>query len=371
MDFVVKLPLSREDWTGQEYDSILVITDRLTKYAYMIPYRESGTAKDLSRVFLREIIANHGTPEEIISDRDKLFTSKFWTTLMALLGTKRRMSTAFHPQTDGQTERINQTMEAYLRCYVNYKQNNWVELLPLAQFAYNSAESDGTGVSPFFANYGYNPTAYRTPLDDTKNAQEAIVKVEELRTLQQELATDIKFIAQRSAIYYNKKHSVEPELKEGDKVYLLRKNVTTKRPSDKLDHKKLGPFKIATKIGSVNYKLQLPKTMEIHPVFHVSLLEPAPPGAPPAPKTEVQRLDPQKEYEVETVLDCQYVRKQVKYLIKWKGYPQSENTWEPKGNLSCPGRLAEFHRQNPGLPRRSQKGRRGPGGSRRKTGERL
>ena len=142
-----------------------------------------------------------------------------------------------------------------------------------------------------------------------------------------------------------------PELKEGDKVYLLRKNVKTKRPSDKLDHKKLGPFKIDKKIGSVNYKLKLPKTMEIHPVFHVSLLEPAPPGAPAAPITEVQQLDPQKEYEVETVLDCQYVRGKIKYLIKWEGYPQSENTWEPKGNLNCPQKLEEFHRQNPDLPR--------------------
>jgi hypothetical protein len=351
MDFVVKLPLSKEPWTGHEYDSILVITDRLTKYAYMVPYNESSTAETLSQVFLRTIIANHGMPREVISDRDKLFTSKFWTTLMALLGTKRKLSSAFHPQTDGQTERINQTMEAYLRCYVNYKQNNWVELLPLAQYAYNSAESEGTGVTPFFANYGYTPTAYEAPLIDSAHAQGAIVKVEELKTLHQELATDIKFIAQRAAIYYNRKHSVGPELKEGDKVYLLRKNVKTKRPSDKLDHKKLGPFKIDKKIGSVNYKLKLPKTMEIHPVFHVSLLEPAPPGAPAAPVTEVQRLDPQKEYEVETVLDCQYIRGKIKYLIKWEGYPQSENTWEPKGNLNCPQKLEEFHRQNPDLPR--------------------
>jgi hypothetical protein len=167
MDFVVKLPLSKEQWTGREYDSILVITDRLTKYAYMLLYRESSTAEDLSQVFLRTIIANHGTPEEIISDRDKLFTSKFWTTLMAMLGTKRKLSTAFHPQTDGQTERTNQTMEAYLRCYVNYKQTNWVDLLPLAQYAYNSSESEGNGVTPFFANYGYTPSAYKAPLIDS------------------------------------------------------------------------------------------------------------------------------------------------------------------------------------------------------------
>ena len=124
----------------------------------------------------------------------------------------------------------------------------------------------------------YTPTAYKTPLVDSAHAQGAKLRVEELLNLHEQLATDIKFIAQRTAIYYNQKHSVGPELKEGDKVYLLRKIVQTKRPSDKLDHKKLGPFRIDKKVGPVNYRLQLPKTMEIHPVFHMSLLEPAPPG---------------------------------------------------------------------------------------------
>jgi Chromo (CHRromatin Organisation MOdifier) domain len=164
-------------------------------------------------------------------------------------------------------------------------------------------------------------------------------------------------------MYYNKKRSVGPSLKEGDKVYLLRKNVATKRPSDKLDHKKLGPFEIAEVRSPVNYRLKLPKTMKIHPVFHISLLEPAPPGSPPAPKTEVQQLDPQKEYEVETILDCQYFGKTIKYLIKWKDYPHSENTWEPKSNLQCSDLLGVFHRQNPGLPRKGQLDHR-PTGSR-------
>jgi len=113
------------------------------------------------------------------------------------------------------------------------------------------------------------------------------VKAKELRALHKELSSDIQFIVARSAMYYNQKHSVGPTLKEGDKVYLLRKNIVTKRPSDKLDHKKLRPFEIAEKKGPVNYRLKLPKTIRIHPVFYVSLLEPALLGAPLAPKTEV------------------------------------------------------------------------------------
>jgi len=350
LDFITELPLSTDPITGIEYDAIMVITDRLTKYAYFIPWKTTATAEDVAYKILEVIVANHGMPDEIISDRDKIFTSKVWTTLLALFGVVRKLSTAFHPQTDGQTERINQIVGQYLRCYINYRQNDWVPLLPTAQFAYNSAESDTTKVSPFFANYGFNPTAYGTPIPQEANADFAMVLVDRIKSLHKELSLDIKFISQQSAHYHNQKRSMEPTLKKGDKVYLLRRNIKTKRPSDKLDHKKLGPFKIEKVLGPVNYRLSLPKTMNIHPVFHISLLEPAPPGAPEAPVTEIDPVNPNAEYEVETVLDCQYIRKKVKYLIKWKDYPHSENTWEPKQNLNCPDLLEAFHRQHPDLP---------------------
>jgi hypothetical protein len=243
-------------------------------------------------------------------------------------------------------------MEAYLRCYVNYKQTNWVDLLPLAQFAYNSAVTETTKVSPFYANYGYDPVAYQTPLPTNTLSQDAMIQVDNIKSLHKELASDIAFLAYRSASYYNAKRSIEPTLKKGDRVYLLQKNVKTQRPSDKLDHKKLGPFEINEVKGRVNYKLKLPKTMEIYPVFHVSLLELAPLGAPPAPITEVQPVNPNAIYDVEEILDCQYIRGKVKYLIKWLDYPQSENTWEPKSALDCPEKLEAFHYQNPGLPKR-------------------
>jgi hypothetical protein len=314
----------------------------------------------MAQVFLRTIFANHGTPDEVISDRDKLFTSRFWKTFVALLGMKQKMSTAFHPQTDAQTERINQIMETYLRCYVNYKQDNWVQLLPLAQFAYNSADQETIGVSPFYANYGYNPTAYNAPLPDTGSANEAMLQGGELKELHKELMSDIKFIAQKSAIYYDKKRSVGPTLKEGDRVYLLRKNIQTKRPSDKLDHKKLGPFRIEEVKGPVNFKLALPKTMKIHPVFHISLLEPAPTGAPPAPITEIQPVNPEAEYEVRAILDCQYKHGKIRYLISWRGYPQSEDSWEPRSNLRCEEMLEDFHQKNPGCPRTRRSARTSP-----------
>ncbi|KAK6216140.1 reverse transcriptase domain protein, partial [Colletotrichum tabaci] len=163
LDFIVKLPKSREPLTKVYYDSVLVIVDRLTKYAYFIPYLEASTAEDLAYTFLKYIISNHGLPKEIVSDRDKLFTSKFWKSLISQLGADHKLSTSFHPQTDGQTERINQILEQYLRCYVNYDQDNWVALLPTAQFAYNSAVGESTLHSPFYLNYGFEPTAHGEP----------------------------------------------------------------------------------------------------------------------------------------------------------------------------------------------------------------
>jgi hypothetical protein len=371
-DFVVKLPPSKDPMTGVTYDSILVIVDRLTKFGYMIPYKESSTAEDLAYIFLRIVASVHGVPTEIISDRDKLFTSKFWQTLTALLGIKRKLSTAFHPQTDGQTERLNQTIEQYLRCYVNYRQDNWVELLPLAQFAYNTAEAATTNMTPAYANFGFEPKAYNTQLPDIAKSDAGITRAEDLRNLHEQLSLDIKFIAQRTAHYYNTKRSMEPTLKKGDKVYLLRRNINTKRPSDKLDHKKLGPFRIVEVVGPVNYRLELPKTMNIHPVFHISLLEPAPPGAPNAPYTEIEPVNPNAEYEVEEILDQKYIRGKLHYLIKWEGYPHSENTWEPIKNLNCPADLEKFHLRNPRLPskqptqlRSSEKARRTKGRPRR------
>jgi hypothetical protein len=154
--------------------------------------------------------------------------------------------------------------------------------------------------------------------------------------------------------YYDTKRMKGLSLKEGDKVYLLRRNIKTKRPSDKLDFKKLGPFKIQQVISKTNYRLSLPPIVRIHPVFHISLLEPAPQSA--KIETTLETEMEEGEYEVEQILDARYNQQgKLEYLVKWKGYEHAENTWEPLKNLqNSPQLLQQFHRQHPDLPKADQ-----------------
>jgi hypothetical protein len=169
----------------------------------------------------------------------------------------------------------------------------------MAQFAYNNAVHSTTGETPFFANYGYNPVLIGEPQNKEAVSEEAEEVIDTINYIQTQLSRDIKFMNLYMAIYYNKKHRSAPDLKRGEKVYLLRRNIKIKRPSQKLDHQKIRPFIIEEKLGLVNYKLQLPKSIsKIHPVFHISLLEPALKNATITENVEIDD-DTEQEYKVE------------------------------------------------------------------------
>lgn len=176
---------------------------------------------------METIIANHGLPKEIISNKNKLFTSKFWTSLIAQLGIKYKISTTYHPQTNGQTKRMNQIIEIYLKSYINQKQDNWVQLLPLVQVAYNSLVNKTMGIMPFYTNYSREAPLYRSPLSDKTRAKKANTTTKKIKELYSQLHTQIKYINNRSIKQYNKKYSIGPELKKKDKVYLKQKNIKT------------------------------------------------------------------------------------------------------------------------------------------------
>ena len=351
MDLVVALPPSPSG-----HDAIFVVVDRFTKMAHFSPTMTTADAPDIARLFLRDIYRLHGLPADIVSDRDRLFTSKFWRHFLALLDVQPNMSTAFHPQTDGQTERVNQVLEQYLRMFCNYQQDDWQDLLPLAEFAYNNSVHASTHQTPFFASYGYHPSSVSTVVPraakSTNPAADSLLK--SLCDIQAQLARDLADASATQARFYDKKVKCAPDWKEGDQVWLLRRNIKTARPCNKLDHKRLGPFTIEKKIGKAAYRLKLPPTMRIHPVFHVSLLEPVRPNDIPGriqdPSPPII-IDDYEEYEVEEVLDSRFRRRKLQYYVHWRGYPVSARTWEPCENLANAQDLVdEFHRAYPSKP---------------------
>ena len=257
---------------------------------------------------------------------------------------------------------MNQTLETYLRIFCNYEQNDWFELLPLAEFAYNNASQESTKISPFFANYGFHPRslAESTPISPFSSTSHAAPAAEEfasyLHEVHERLVQNVKHSQDRQAKYYDAKHK-PVEFKPGDLVWLNPANITfSTRPSKKLDWKRLGPFKVIERIGLQAYKLELPPTMRhIHDVFHVSLLDPykstsiPPHSLPPAPPP-LYAKDNEEYFEIENILDSRRVKNRLQYLVKWKGYPDSDNSWEPLANIPARGLIKEFHRRNPTKP---------------------
>ena len=306
MDYITKL-LESEDC-----NAILVVVDRLTKYAHFIATVEEMDAEGLAQELMENVFKHHGIPEIIISDRGVTFASKLWKSMMDLMGGQQRLSTAYHPQTNGQTERTNQTLEQYIRHYVNHDQDNWANLLPMAQMAYNTSKHSTTGVTPYFANYGREMRLPGQPRFEQPVNPTAEQKVQEMNALYFFLKTEIINQNKLTTNYFNEKHLKGPDFKKGGKVYLSTKNIQTTRPAKKFDHLRIGPFEIEEKISKVNFRLKLLKTIRIHPVFHISLLEPAPQNA----RTQEEITLEDETYEVEKIVAERQTEGGTLYLVK-------------------------------------------------------
>jgi transposase InsO family protein len=347
MDHITDLPLS------DGYNGILVIVCRLTKQAHFIAAHKTDTSPDLARQFLDNIFRIHGIPEDIVSDRGATFTSRFWRDFLAMLRVQPNLSTAFHPETDGQTERINQTIEHYLRNYCDHLQTNWSELLPIAEFSYNSTFHSAIGMSPFFANLGYHPRLSVTITRDS--VPEAREFLEHIKSVQKRAAKNMTKAQEQYTYYANRKRLTPPEFEVDDKVWLLRRNIRTTRPSSKLDHKKLGPFKISEKVGTHAFRLELPDTMQIHPVFHVSLLEKYFPNKLPSrditPPPDPVVVDGIEQYYIEKILNSRIRHGSLEYFVHWEGYPIEARSWTLGTDMADDEPLVvDFHTRYPDKP---------------------
>ena len=293
------------------------------------------------------------------SDRGSEFVSHFFRSLGTALGMKLHFTSGYHPEGDGQTEQVNQTLEQYLRAYCNYQQDNWSELLPLAEFAYNNAPSETTGVSPFFANKGYHPNLAIHPERDlaSNRAREYAVDLGELHDY---LKTEMAEAQQRHRAAADTRRMPPPDFTLGERAYVREKYFRTRRPTKKLAEKYLGPYELIAQVGTHSFTLRLPEELRsVHPVFHVSMLEPHTPSTipnrtepPPAPV----EVEGDLEYEIAEILDTKIDKRRrckLLYYVRWLGYEgtDEETSWLPADELGHAADLVkEFHRRYPDKP---------------------
>ncbi len=335
LDFITKLPKS------QGYNSILTVTDHdCSKVAIFIPCKEAATAEETAGLIIQHVFPCFGLPHRFISDRDPKFASRFVRGLCKGTGTSQNISTVYHPRMDGQSERTNQWLEQYLRFWINERQDNWHSYLPLAEFAHNNWPNETTGESPFFILYGFNPRA--DWINKPSPIPQVALHIEQFKEARRK-AQELMMKAQQSWI----KHKDTPKYHEGDLVWLEGRHLRTNQPAVKLAPKRHGPFPIIQVMSPVNYRLKLPTQWSIHDVFHIDLLTPYREtelhGAN-YPRPPPDLIDNQEEYEIEKILDSrQHGRgRALQYLVKWKGYPDSDNEWVGHKDVHAPEAIREF-----------------------------
>jgi len=330
IDFIEKLPVSGG------CTNLMVIVDRLGKGIILEPLEKLDTDY-VARRFIKCFVGHHGIPSAITSDRGSQFVNELWGRICELLGIKRRLSTAYHPETDGQTERTNSTIEAYIRMFCDWAQSNWSFLAPMAQLAINGRDSASTGVSPFFLDHGYHvePLQLEEEARDIPNASTMRQKgeniVAKLKGALEIAQASLAIAQQRQEEAANRHRNEAPVYRPGDKVWLDLRNIRTDRLSKKLDARH-AKYTVLEKIGSHAYRLNTPAG--IHNVFHTMLLRPAADDPfpsqlrddyqPPAILTEDS-----EEYHVERITGERMVRRgrasRKQYRVKWTGY--ARETW--------------------------------------------
>ena len=359
-DLITQLPKSR---SGN--DAIVVWVCKFTKLRHYAACKTAISAPALARLFLNTVVRQHGMPERIISDRDPRFTAHFWRAFWTSLGSTLDMGTAYHPESDGQTENANKTLEIMLRSVVDFTQVDWDEHLAAAELAFNNSKNETTGFTPFYMMYGREA---RMPIDlalapltkaaDNPTAAEATAR---WRAALQQASNNTTRQQRRQKLYADRTRR-EVRFAVGDWVLLSTQHlklIGERKRARKLTERYVGAYRVKRVVNANAYELELPASLKIHPVINISHLKEyrdgvkAFPDRPvPLTRPEPEALDDNgaPEWVVDRLLDHRKVRRGARqtdqYLVEWKGYPTSEATWEPIENLTGAIELvSEFNQQ--------------------------
>jgi hypothetical protein len=352
MDFITHLPL-----TTSGNNVILVIVDRLTKFARFIPLaakhaHDLPAAENTAEAVFMYWCRIFDIPLTIVSDRDPQFTSKFWTSLFEKYGTQLKHSTAYHPQTDGQTERTNRTLEEILRSYLSPTQTDWDNWLPSAEIAYNNTYHSSTQQTPHELVYNQHRRSMADFIALANNTPNKAITTADKRI---EDAKRCIERAQKRQIREANKHRRDIKYNVGDLVFISTEHLNPKgSTSNKLMYKYIGPYRIIRRISDVTYEIQLPKSSKLHPVFYVNRLRRFYPRLTQFADDDANDIDPPPliidddyEWEVDQILTHRTGRNgQQQYLVKWSGYSSIHNTWESIDNLvNAKDKIRDYHKE--------------------------
>ena len=338
VDFITDLPTDKD-----AEDSIMTVVDRATKMVHLIPCHKTTIAGEAARLYWQHVVRLHGVPRAIHTDRGPQFVGRWWREIWSLLGTKLKYGTAYHPQSQGQVERMNAVVSQTLRCLMSDVSNlsRWQEYLPTVEMVVNSLPNRSTGYSPFFLMYGYHPVL---PVELLKGDEETKVEtvakyLERTQEVWRQAQAQMKRAVTMQQEYYNAKHR-DISFDVGELVLLSTQNLRLKGIPHKLQRKFCGPYKVLEKIGTQAYRLKLPDSWRIHPVFHVSLLKHWRESAvQPVPgEVELEDVDRPEYFEVEKILRWRWSKKtrqrRREFLVLWQGYPTEDAEWIPASYFS-------------------------------------
>ena len=278
MDFVTGLPVSEGN------SVILVIVDRFSKACRLIRLPKLPSALDTAKLVFLHVFRVFGLPQDIVFDRGPQFSSRVWQAICRLIGATASLSSGFHPQSNGQTERVNQEMEATLRSLVADNPSFWSAKLPWAEYAHNTLQSSSTGLSPFQCQFGFQPPLFPEQ-EREAGVPSALHFVRRCRRTWKTVRQPLLRTAERNRVQANRHRTPAPRFRPGQKVWLSAKDLPLRVESRKLAPRYVSPFKITHWVNPVTYRLQLPRSIKVHPTFHVSRLRPVLTSPfPPAPK---------------------------------------------------------------------------------------
>lgn len=345
MDFIVNLP-----WSNG-YNAIYVVVDRLTKHAQFIPTTTGLTSEGFAKLFTKHTASRFGLPESIITDRDPRWTSDFWTAVASFLKTRMALSSAHHPQHDGQTEVVNRLLETMLRAYTSTEKESWEDWLHLLEYAYNSAVHASTGTTPYFLLYGFHP---RSPLDFLAPRDEQKLRsftkgdlasdfLQSLTMHRENARLAIARAQERQARSYNKGRREPPDFKKGDSVLVNPHSlewVESKGEGAKLVQRWIGPFEVIERINPKVYRLHMSDRYPGLPIFNIEHLKkyiPSPEefGSRTAlPETRISKTD-STYHPIEKIVGHRYAGKgkQIQYLVRWEGYGPQFDEWKSPRDL--------------------------------------